>query len=315
MTSRLPHPLRNTLQRRLCLDGGLSTTLENLGADLSHGSLWSARLLRDNPDLIVRVHQSFLEAGADVIGSATYQCSLEKMMEEFGVEKPQAEQYIRLGVRLAKQAVSEYRRKSGRDAFVAAALGSYGAVLADGSEYRGNYGVSCAQIERIHTERVRCVLLESPDLVAFETIPDSDEVRTILRLMEANFSDTPFWVSLQCQSESKLADGSNLDTISAYIKELAPTSMVALGVNCVHPELVRPVIERIRSGLGSNTQILTMCYPNSGEVWEEGWKHVEGKTPSPEEWSNIVVRSGADIVGGCCRTTTSHIRLLRELLY
>mmetsp|Transcript_40569 Transcript_40569/g.160883 ORF Transcript_40569/g.160883 Transcript_40569/m.160883 type:complete len:256 (-) Transcript_40569:108-875(-) len=202
-----------------------------------------------------------------------------------------------------------------------------------------------AQIERIHTERVRCVLLESPDLVAFETIPDSDEVRTILRLMEANFSDTPFWVSLQCQSESKLADGSNLDTISAYIKELAPTSMVALGVNCVHPELVRPVIERIRSGLGSNTQILTMCYPNSGEVWEEvdapnlhsvftlfsraptththlvfgaaeqGWKHVEGKTPSPEEWSNIVVRSGADIVGGCCRTTTSHIRLLRELLY
>jgi len=75
MTSRLPHPLRNTLQRRLCLDGGLSTTLENLGADLSHGSLWSARLLRDNPDLIVRVHQSFLEAGADVIGSATYQVS------------------------------------------------------------------------------------------------------------------------------------------------------------------------------------------------------------------------------------------------
>uniref|UniRef100_A0A7S0BL52 Hcy-binding domain-containing protein n=1 Tax=Rhodosorus marinus TaxID=101924 RepID=A0A7S0BL52_9RHOD len=236
-------------------------------------------------------------------------------MEEFHVDRPQAEQYIRIGVRLAKQAVREYSRRSGREAFVAASLGSYGATLADGSEYRGNYGVPCEQLERIHSERVRCTLLESPDMVAFETIPDAEEVKTILRLMETKFSDTPFWVSLQCRSESQLADGSNLDEISAYINELTPSSMVALGVNCVQPELVRPVVERIRSGLGSSTQILTVCYPNPGEVWEEGWRHVAGETPSPEVWSNIVVQSGADIVGGCCRTTTSHIRSLRELLY
>src|SRR6187399_1977894 len=115
----------------IVLDGGLASELQARGHDLS-GALWSARLIADDPEEVISAHETFFRAGAEIATTAGYQASFEGFAAH-GIGDRQAAALMRRGVELAKAA---RERVDGRR-WVAASVGPYGAMLADGSEYRG----------------------------------------------------------------------------------------------------------------------------------------------------------------------------------
>ena len=167
--------LASLLAREPCAvtDGALATELERAGFDTS-GALWSARALADAPELVRRVHRSYLAAGADIVTSAGYQASVPGFLAA-GYGRREAERLLRLAVRLVKDERDACERASGRRALAATSAGPYGAYLADGSEYRGRYGVSRRVLADFHRERLALLMEEEPDLVAFETVPSLAE--------------------------------------------------------------------------------------------------------------------------------------------
>src|SRR4051794_39287207 len=131
------------------LDGALATELERRGADL-RDQLWSAKLLLENPALIRQVHYDYFLAGADVATTASYQATIPGLMQR-GLTRDQAIATLRSSVTLAQQARDDFWQndalRTGRlRPLVAASIGCYGAYLHDGSEYRGDYGLSMQEL-------------------------------------------------------------------------------------------------------------------------------------------------------------------------
>src|SRR3954468_24792180 len=131
------------------LDGGLATLLEAHGYDLS-SDMWSARLLLDDPAEIVAAHREDYLAGARVAITASYQASFEGFAV-LGLDPTAAAQAIRRSVGCALAARDSF--DDGLDRWVAASIGPYGAMLADGSEYRGDYGKTSADLRDWHRPR------------------------------------------------------------------------------------------------------------------------------------------------------------------
>jgi homocysteine S-methyltransferase len=299
------HPLfRPFVQRRgaVVLDGGLASELERRGVDLAD-PLWSARALLDAPEAIEAVHRDYLEAGADVVTSATYQATLPGLLAR-GLSEEAAAGALRRGVSLALHA---------RDAFplgpgvprplVAASIGSYGAFLATGAEYRGGYGLSIDALAAWHRPRVRLFEESGADLLAFETIPSREEVEAIVRVLDEE-DGPPAWIAFSAAHGARIADGTPVDEAFA-IAGSSPRS-VAVGVNCVTPELIAPLLARGRAA----TDKPLVAYPNRGDVWDpiaRAWIRRE----TPVDLGALVPSwrsAGAILIGGCCRTTPADIR-------
>lgn len=284
----------------LLLDGGLATELERRGHDLDH-PLWSARLLLENPEALSAVHTDFLEAGADIIATATYQATLPGLERE-GLSHAQAEGLFRRAVDLAVEA----RDAINPDALVAASIGSYGAYLADGSEYTGNYENSTKNaLTEFHRERLEILTKSPANVIAFETIPSLTEAESLAELLNA--SSLPAWISFQCRDEKHIADGAPIAE-AARIVDTIP-NVFAIGVNCVPPRLVLPLIARIQSVTNKPIAV----YPNSGEIFDPGTRTWDG-TADPASFASSAVtwrKAGARLIGGCCRATPAHIRALR----
>lgn len=316
MTTAIRHnPLRPFLEQQgvLILDGGLATELEARGADL-RGELWSARLLIDGPQLIQQIHLDYLEAGADCITSASYQATLPSLMRA-GLTGDRARELLRRSVELAATARELFwarpAHRVGRlRPLVAASVGPYGAHLTDGSEYRGRYDKTEAELLEFHHERW-CVLAASgADLLACETLPSRPESRALARLV----TDTPdvfAWFSFTCSDEARLSDGSDLAETVAELEH--EERIVAVGVNCTPPRLIDALIGKLRSA----TCKPIVVYPNSGERYDAASRRwVEAGQPpldfarAAEGWR----AEGATLIGGCCRTGPEQIRQLRARL-
>lgn len=157
---------------------------------------------------------------------------------------------------------------------------------------------------------------EEPDFIAFETIPDVEEVQAIIQLMMTKrYSRIPFWLSIQCRSDREMACGTPVEDIVPLLCNVQ--ECFAFGVNCVSPEYVSSLVNIIRNqmlSLSLSTRII--AYPNSGEVYDISKREWIQKDASKlEHWVNCVVSCGADIVGGCCRTTPLHIQLLKNRIH
>ncbi|MFB3739748.1 MAG: homocysteine S-methyltransferase, partial [Candidatus Velamenicoccus archaeovorus] len=188
-------PVGSLLARRgvVVLDGGMATELERRGADL-HDPLWSARVLLDRPELVREVHRSYFEAGADVAISASYQASFEGL-ERRGLDPDAAAAVLRRSVELAAQARDEVeRRPDGERRLIAASIGPYGAVLANGAEYTGDYGKDVDELERWHRPRMEVLAASGADLLAIETIPSVVEAEALARAL-GSLPETPAWIS------------------------------------------------------------------------------------------------------------------------
>jgi homocysteine S-methyltransferase len=292
----------------IVLDGGLATELEARGHDLS-GDLWSARLLRDEPQAIEDVHLAFFRAGADVAITASYQASVAGFARA-AIDGDEARRLIVRSVELARSAATRIAREDPVRSrlLVAASVGPYGAALADGSEYRGDYGVEASELRSFHAERLDWLIAASPELLAVETIPSGEETRVLATLL----SERPAaraWVSFQCRDADSLADGTPFTDAVAIVS--AVPSVVAVGVNCVDPGLVEPLL--IRASRVTNLPLV--AYPNDGRAWDAAarvWRGTSRLTDAhlARRWRDL----GARYVGGCCGTRPSTIAQLRSAL-
>jgi homocysteine S-methyltransferase len=282
------------------LDGGLATELERCGCVLDD-PLWSATALIDQPDRLLAVHRRWLDAGADVITTASYQATFAGLARR-GIHHDAAEALLRRSVALARQAVVEHGRGA-----VAASIGSYGAFLADGSEYRGGYGLDRAALIEFHRDRL-AVLSEDADLLAFETMPDAIELTALAELLD-RVPGPPAWVSLSLAPDSlRLADGCSLADAVAPLR--GHPRVFAIGVNCLAPQRVLGALLALRELV----DVPLVAYPNSGERWiDRVWAGSELTVDEFAVLGNGWYDAGARLIGGCCRTRAEHVTALDRL--
>jgi homocysteine S-methyltransferase len=270
------------------LDGGLATALEARGHDLS-SDLWSARLLLDGPDAVVEAHRDFFAAGAQVATTASYQVSVEGFAAQ-GLGPADTASALRRSVELAERA--RCAMPADRPRWVAASVGPYGAALADGSEYRGSYRCSVAELRAWHRPRLQVLMDTTADVLALETIPCLAEVEALLA--EVDGTGAPCWLSLTCSGTTTRA-GEPVEEAFAMAADVP--EVVAVGVNCVDPGDVPGLVSRAASLSGKPA----VAYPNSGETWDASERAWHGPptfaASSVQEWT----AAGARLVGGCCR--------------
>src|SRR5215207_1167096 len=294
----------------IVLDGGLATQLEAQGADLSD-ALWSARLLADEPAAIMQAHLAYFRAEARVATTASYQATFEGFARR-GIPAEQAAALMRASVELAADAREAFALEAQQAAvpdprarFVAASIGPYGAMLADGSEYRGRYGLTVAQLRGFHQARLQVLVGTIADVLAVETIPEVEEAEAVAGLL-AETPDAAAWIAFTCSDGARLRSGAPIEEAVAAVAGTA--SVVAIGVNCTAPERVEEAVARI----AAVTSRPIVAYPNSGEGWDAGTRRWTGEAAgrvdaaSARRW----IAGGARPVGGCCRVTPEQIRQL-----
>lgn len=286
------------------LDGGLATQLEDSGHDLS-GGLWSARLLADDPDAVTAAHLAFLRAGASVVTTASYQATVEGFVHH-GHDRAQATALLRRSVALARTAVCQARDEGiVRPLWIAASVGPYGAALADGSEYRGGYGLTTAELTRFHQARLRILADAGPDVLACETIPDIREAEALLTALAG--VGVPAWLSFtihhgQTRAGQPLAE--------AFDLAREADGVIAVGVNCCAPAEVTQAV-RLTTAISRKPAV---AYPNSGETWDPVDRRWTGPSALAEGPVTAWVASGARLIGGCCRVTPAQLaRLASEV--
>ena len=282
--------------RPIILDGGLSTALEELGATLNT-TLWSGELLRSHRDQIRAAHESFADAGATILITSSYQISYLGCL---------ARGWSHDEVSAALQASTELARFDGVK--VAASVGPYGAFLADGSEYRGNYGLSTDELKDFHRERLQVLISSRPDYLAIETIPELIEARAILELLVELGSTIPFWISFSCKNDSEISSGELFSQAVALTNDLP--NCVGVGINCTAPEFITPLMKSAQPDQNF------VIYPNSGRSWDAKNKKWIGIQTSAftldqiTQWQEL----GARIIGGCCGVGPADIQEINHFV-
>jgi len=312
------------------LDGGMSNQLEAAGHDLSD-ALWSARLLADRPEAIRQAHAAYFAAGAQVAITASYQATFEGFARR-GVGREEAARLLRRSVELAREAAAlsdfagqvstlmpgaagrgEARgplsgsdgRDRDRHRWVAASVGPYGAMLADGSEYRGRYGLSIASLERFHRPRIEALAAAAPDVFALETVPDLDEAAALLRIVDS--LGLPAWLSFTISGDRTRAGQPLAD---AFALAAASPHVIAVGVNCCAPGDVEAAVKLAAAATGKPV----VAYPNSGESWDGAARAWQGSNTFDTGAARRWVGHGARLVGGCCRVGPAGIGRLAAAL-
>jgi len=290
----------------IVLDGGLSNQLEAQGADL-RDSLWSARLLADDPTEITKAHAAYYAAGAQVVITSSYQASFQGFATR-GIDQAAAARLLRRSVELAREAeltaIAADREAADnvvgpRPRWVAASIGPYGAVLADGSEYRGRYGLSVADLEAFHAPRLGTLVGAMPDLLAMETIPDIDEALALMNLVRG--TSVPCWLSFSAVGRKTRA-GQPLAEAFAVAADV--DEVIAVGVNCCAPQDVLAAVEIASSVTGKPVVV----YPNSGESWDATTRTWRQESTFDAGLVHSWIDAGARLIGGCCRVGPEAIR-------
>ncbi|MGO9384139.1 MAG: homocysteine S-methyltransferase [Mycobacterium sp.] len=280
----------------LISDGGLATELEARGHDLSD-PLWSAKLLAEAPREIVAVHAAYFRAGAMIATTASYQASFEGFAAR-GIDRDEGVGLLRRSVELAKAARDN---ADAADRYVAASVGPYGAALADGSEYRGRYGLSVAALRQWHRPRLEILATAGADVLALETVPDVDEAEALVDLVRG--IGMPAWLSYTIDGTRTRA-GQPLE--EAFAVAAGVPEIVAVGVNCCAPDDVLPAIRSADIGKP------VIVYPNSGERWDGRRRAWTGRSRFSAQLATQWVAAGARIVGGCCRVRPADIAAVRR---
>ena len=276
------------------LDGGLATRLEARGNDLG-GGLWSARLLVDDPDEVESAHRDFVDAGARVLVSASYQVSYDGFAHA-GLDSAATEGALRRSVELARTAATT---GDGVERWVAASVGPYAATLADGSEYAADHGRTIRELRAWHRPRLEVLAEAGADVLALETIAGLAEVEALLA--EVSGTGTPVWLSVTCAGD-RMRSGEDPDEAWQIARDV--DEVLAVGVNCTPPRDVEDLVASASSVSGKPV----VAYPNSGEGWDAEHGRWVGEGAFDPDQVDRWVRAGARLVGGCCRVTPDDIR-------
>ena len=332
MKANLENILRNN--KIMIIDGSMSTPLERMGADLND-TLWTAKVLREQPELIKQVHMDYLKAGADCGITASYQASIPGLMAK-GMTEEEAEDLIARSVSVFFEARDEWWNEEGREEgrqypLCLASVGPYGAYLADGSEYRGRYSITDTELRDFHRRRMEILRDAGADMFLIETIPSFREAVVCADLAEELGLD--YWISFSCMSGTKINEG---DPIRDCVRDLARRDisredpadhgsvysqissgprkfphLKMIGVNCTDPKFIVSLISEMKAGLDEARSDLPIAvYPNSGEKYDpmtKTWTKA-GEGLAFGAYALEYMKAGASAVGGCCTTVASHIR-------
>lgn len=287
----------------IVLDGAFSTELEKQGFAIND-ELWSAIALYKNPELVETVHLSYYEAGADIVTSASYQATVDGF-EKKGFSKEEAASLIQSSIALVQDARDEYlfsHEEENRPApLTAASVGPYGAYLADGSEYRGDYGKTREELADFHRERIHILAEAGPDVFACETIPCLVEALAETDVL-SEIPGAEAWISFSCKDGLHTCGGDLISDCAKALKDIK--EVAAIGINCTAPQYVESLIKEIVKV----TDKPVVVYPNSGEDYDAGSKSWEGSAAKYEDYVKIWYEAGARLIGGCCRTGPEDIR-------
>jgi len=281
----------------------LATELEARGIDLS-SELWSAKILREQPEAIRAAHLAYFEAGAECTISASYQATQGALMN-LGMSAAEADALMVRSVDLAREAREVFmasRAPGTEPPLVAASVGPYGASLADGSEYTGQYNVDDETLMAFHGDRLNLLDGSGADLLACETIPSLQEAKVLHALLETTI--LPAWVSFSCKDGQHLNDGTLIRDCARLFA--GHPRVKAIGVNCSSPVYINSLINEIRD---EESGLAVVVYPNSGETYDAEGNCWHG-TATPLECgvaAGAWWESGASVVGGCCRMGPEHI--------
>jgi homocysteine S-methyltransferase len=304
------NPITSILDRypALVIDGALATELERRGCDL-RDKLWSAKILLEQPQAIKQVHLDYFKAGADCAITASYQATIEGFVKR-GLKESEAISLIQRSVQLAAEARDEFwadaSHRVGRPKpFIAASVGPYGAFLADGSEYRGNYGLTEKELMDFYRPRMKALVEAGAELLACETIPCLIEAQAFARLLK-EFPSIPAWISFTARDEKHISEG---QVFADCVRELEyHPQIAAIGINCTSPKYIPSLVRAAKKV----TEKPVLAYPNSGETYDatkNDWNDhsiLDSFGEQAREW----YAAGARLIGGCCRTTPDDIRVI-----
>lgn len=287
--------------RDLVLDGGLATQLERSGHDLS-GSLWSAAVLRSEPAAITAAHTAFFDAGAEVATTATYQLT-PLSLRRAGVDPADFRTLAHRAVDAARAA-----RDAAGHGWVVGSVGPYGASLANGAEYTGDYGLGRGRdairgLREHHRPRLEALLEIGVDALACETIPTLVEVEALVSELASLAPEVPVWFCVTpAPAGTHTRTGEPLAEVTHAVAGLP--AAFAVGVNCCPPGDVSPALQRLDPAASG---LCGVAYPNSGELWDAAARRWRGAASWPtgavEQWH----AAGARLVGGCCRVFPEQI--------
>ncbi|WP_338231211.1 homocysteine S-methyltransferase [Companilactobacillus muriivasis] len=308
MSDLIAADLKN--RKGLVVDGAMATELEKHGVN-TDSDLWSAKALIENPEAITAVHESYFQNGADVATTNTYQANVSKFME-LGFSESESENLVIKAVELAKKARSNYfdslpkdvRQKRAPHPLVAGSVGPYGAYLADGSEYTGDYNLSKSEFQEFHYSRMELLDRAGVDLFAFETQPNFDEANALVDLLMDKFPEQHAWLTFSVKDDSTLCDGTSLSEAVKYFNGADQIS--AIGVNCTTLENIHEIIRNVNQV----TDKPIIVYPNNGDIYDPVTKTWQAN-PQADTFSDLVpewLEAGAKLIGGCCRTTPNDIK-------
>ncbi len=301
---------RQAVTQPLVLDGAMATELEKRGVD-TNSDLWSARALLTDPNAVYAVHRSYFDAGADVAITNTYQANVPAF-EKIGLSAAASKALIAKAVQVAQQARQDYlaTQTEPRDLYIAGSVGPYGAYLADGSEYTGAYQLSRQAYQIFHYPRIAQLVASGVDVLALETQPNFAEIQAEIDLLQAESPQQLAWVGLSIKDAHTLCDGTPLTEVVAYLNQ--QPQVVALGVNCTALINVTAALKALRT---ATTKPL-LVYPNSGEAYDPSDKtwHTQPNTPQFRTLVPQWQAAGAQLIGGCCRTTPNDIQQIRQTI-
>jgi homocysteine S-methyltransferase len=289
------------------LDGGMASELEFQGANIT-GPLWSAHVLEEAPEKILAVHRAYLDAGAEILLTASYQVSRQGYQEN-GLSPERADQALLLSVELAIEARAQHHHHhpATTPILIAASLGPYGAALHNGSEYSGNYHCSFKDLVQFHQERIAVLAESQADLLAFETLPSLEEAKAIGQALKP-WPNLAAWLTFNSPDQQarhlQVAHGEKLRDCAILAASFPQT--IAIGINCTQLRHISSLIAELNSASSKPVVV----YPNSGEDWDANHRCWTGQS-DPSEFGNQAkswFAAGAQIVGGCCRTRPEHIR-------
>jgi len=297
-------------QKVLIIDGAFGTELERKGYDIND-SLWSAKFLMEKPEAIGEVHKDYLEAGSDCVTTASYQATYEGFMKR-GLSESEAKALIQSSVKIAQNVRDAFWSETKNHAkrqkpLVAASVGPYGAYLADGSEFRGNYGLSEEELMHFHRKRLATLIEAKPDLLACETIPCFTEAKALAKLLE-EFPMMYAWISFSAKDGVHINSGERMRECAQFLD--SQKQIVAIGINCTAPQYIESLIEEIKAV--SSKPIIV--YPNGGSTYNALTKTWDGisKSSSYGKMAHLWYEKGARVIGGCCQTTPEDIAQIAQ---
>ena len=306
------NPIKLILEQKkyMIIDGALASELQRRGCDLND-SLWSAKVLIEQPELIQQVHYDYFVAGADCAITASYQATPMGFAPK-GIELEESIKLIKTSVKLAQQAKMQYLNdiKQDKALLIAGSVGPYGAYLANGSEYTGDYQLSESEFIAFHKDRVTALIDAGVDILACETMPSFLEIKALVKLIQ-QFPMVNCWFSLTLEDQQHISDGTPLTEVIEYLNSIE--QIVSVGINCIALEKVTPALE-VLSKLTSKPLIV---YPNSGEQYDPTTKQWHKNHHHNCTFANQLdtwIKLGAKLIGGCCQTTPEDIVEIHQLL-